>query len=125
MVTAMFGFLKDMMQELRGIDVEATKAMKSEQLTQQIEAEKRERYILGKTVRRIMMAASALYIIISIGIIITLITFGAETLEIIFQSTLMMLSITIFTAVVIRRKKGEIVAIICSGAFLLLMFILL
>jgi len=120
----MFSFLRDIALEINGIDAKKARAEREEKR----EMEKLNRFIFTKGTKRTIIILGIIYIPLSVTSIVGIISDSSyidsdAILKVIISIILLLLCISICTALFIGKKKGEIFAIIGCFVFVAILYL--
>jgi len=111
----MFDYFRDVIHEVGGLD---TKAAEKKRVEKKL-SNKKNRIILSKNIKLILIICAALYIIISLSTVVAISHMMNITYLVLKNILMSVLAFIIIISLAINKKEGEITAIICSIVFIL------
>ena len=115
----MFDWFVDTAMELRGIDVNARKKLKEEK----IRLEKENQYIFSKKIKILIIGMGILHLLMTGSVILATKGAGLSSGYILKSIFLCIMDIATILALLIGKKKGEIVAVVLVIIFIATMYI--
>lgn len=115
----MFEWIRYTVQAAGGIDVDKAAKEKREKK----EEKKLKRYIYSTAVKILTIVLGVLYLLISVVSIISIIENGSDLLYMAKYILLSIIDIVVLISLIFGKKKGEIVSIIGSCLFAIILFV--
>ena len=111
----MFDWISDMVREANGIDSRAAKLERKEKN----ELKKSKKYIYSKSMKILTFSLGVIYILLAVFTVVTLIKNSSDMTNIIKYIILALIDFVVLFSLIIGKKKGEVVAVIGSGLFVI------
>lgn len=115
----MFDWINDMVREANGIDSRAAKLERKEKN----ELKKSKKYIYSKSMKILTFSLGIIYILLAVFTIVALIKNSSDMTNIIKYVMLALIDFVVLFSLIIGKKKGEIIAVIGSGLFIVCLLV--